>query len=116
MTVKRFTGSAWESVGNAEFSVGTSSSASISIAFDSDGTPYVAYRDDARRNRVTVMKYESNTWSPVGNSGFSADDASWVRLARDSKDNMNVSYTSYTGNSYKSKLTVMKYDPYLHQP
>ncbi len=54
-TVMKYTGTAWVAVGSAGFSAGTVDS--ISLALDSSGTPFVAYKDGISSNKVTVMKY-----------------------------------------------------------
>ncbi|WP_164848607.1 InlB B-repeat-containing protein [Paenibacillus sp. DCT19] len=99
---------AWEKVSaTPEFSVGSSKEGSIDMAFDSEGTPYVAYRDAANGNRVTVMKYENMGWRPVGSAGFSNDDALGLDIFIDSTDHIYVNYKK------QGKMTMMKYDPNL---
>ncbi|WP_338118536.1 InlB B-repeat-containing protein [Paenibacillus qinlingensis] len=107
LSVMKYTGNAWETVGNAGFSAG-SMAMSTTIAFDSNGTPHVAYQDAARGNKVTVMKYGGSSWSPVSNAGFSAGEAKWIQLAIDSKDNI---YVIYTDSVNEGKVTVKKYNP-----
>ncbi|MDG0810371.1 hypothetical protein [Cohnella rhizosphaerae] len=116
LAVARYTGSAWEAVGTADFPIQDNGGVLYaSIAFDSQGTPYVAYRDVANGNRVTVMKFENMSWSVVEYAGISADNAEWVNLAIDSTDNIYVSYYVATGNgALGGKVTVLKYDPDLH--
>ncbi|WP_353882572.1 InlB B-repeat-containing protein [Paenibacillus amylolyticus] len=96
---------AWEKVSTPEFLVGSSQEGSIDMAFDSEGTPYVAYRDAADGNRVTVMKYENLDWRPVGSAGFSAGDVLQLDITIDSTDNIYVSYKE------QGKMNVMKFDP-----
>lgn len=96
---------AWEKVSTPEFLVGSSQEGSIDMAFDSEGTPYVAYRDAANGNRVTVMKYENLDWRPVGSAGFSAGDVLQLDITIDSTDNIYVSYKE------QGKMNVMKFDP-----
>ncbi|CAI6079554.1 InlB B-repeat-containing protein [Cohnella sp. JJ-181] len=116
LAVARYTGSAWAAVGTADFPIQNNGGVLYaSIAFDSQGTPYVAYRDAANGNRVTVMKFENMSWSVVEYAGISADHAEWVNLAIDSTDNIYVSYYVATGNgALGGKVTVMKYDSDLH--
>ncbi|WP_411735586.1 InlB B-repeat-containing protein [Paenibacillus sp. M2] len=98
---------AWEKVSTPGFSVGSSKGGSMDMAFDSQGTPYVAYRDAADGNRVTVMKYENLDWRPVGHAGFSTDDALELDIFIDSTDHIYVNYKK------QGKMTMMKYDPNL---
>jgi hypothetical protein len=78
-----------------------------SLALDSSGVPYVAYRDGANSNKATVMKYDSGSgWVPVGSAGFSAGQADDTSLALDSS---GVPYVAYTDLANGSKATVMKY-------
>lgn len=95
----------WEKVSTPRFSVGSSLEGSMDMAFDSEGTPYVAYRDAANGNRVTVMKYENMDWRPVGSAGFSNDDALELDIFIDSTDHIYVSYKQ------QGKMNIMKYDP-----
>ncbi|WP_339196147.1 InlB B-repeat-containing protein [Paenibacillus sp. FSL P4-0176] len=95
----------WEKVNTSGFSVGTSQEGSMDMAFDSEGTPYVAYRDAADGNRVTVLKYENMDWRPVGSAGFSAGDVLQLDITIDSTDNIYVSYKE------QGKMNVMKFDP-----
>lgn len=95
----------WEKVNTSGFSVGTSQEGSMDMAFDSEGTPYVAYRDAADGNRVTVLKYENMDWRPVGSAGFSNDDALELDIFIDSTDHVYVSYKE------QGKMNVMKFDP-----
>lgn len=106
-TVKRYDtiSSSWQTVGNSAFATGPFFG--IGIDFDSKGTPYVAYQDAAKGNKVSVVKYEG-TWSYVSNGGFSAGEATMINLAIDDNDNI---YVIYVDNSNGDKVTVMKYDP-----
>jgi hypothetical protein len=47
----------WMNVGNAGFSAGISEN--ISLAFSSNGEPYLAFEDNGRSLKTTVMKYDS---------------------------------------------------------
>ncbi|WP_339257986.1 InlB B-repeat-containing protein [Paenibacillus sp. FSL R5-0713] len=96
---------AWEKVSTPGFSVGSSQEVSMDMAFDSEGTPYVAYRDAANGNRVTVLKYENMDWRPVGSAGFSTGDALQLDITIDSTDNIYVSYKE------QGKMNMMKFDP-----
>ena len=53
ITVMRFDGTNWTSVGNPGFAEGTH----LSIAIDKNGVPYVVYSNNNDGGKVTVMKY-----------------------------------------------------------
>lgn len=59
----------WLNVGSAGF---TAHGADFtSLAFSPAGTLYLAFKDWANTNSLTVMKFEGNSWSYVGTPGFS---------------------------------------------
>ena len=72
-SVKKFDGTSWQSVGNADFSV--AGAGVLSFAFNSSGRPYVSYQDNGYSGKASVMKYNGNGWVAVGNTGFSAGEA-----------------------------------------
>jgi len=98
---------AWQAVGIAGLSPGTASSPSL--AFDSSGTPYVAYRDGGNSAKATVMYYDSSSssWKALGFAGFSSGSADFTSLAFNSAGTPYVAYMDY-GNG--EKATVMYYD------
>ena len=53
ITVMRFDGTNWTSVGNPGFAEGTY----LSIVINKDGVPYVVYSNKNDGDKVTVMKY-----------------------------------------------------------
>lgn len=97
-------GGSWSAVGGAGISTGNVSY--TSLAFAPDGTPYVAYRDDANSQKVTVMKFSSGAWNPVGSVGFSAGSAGDISLAF-APD--GTPYVAYGDGGNGSKATVMKF-------
>lgn len=52
-----------------------------SMAYDSNGTPYVAFIDAENGNKATVMKYSGGAWLAVGGVGFSPYVVNDVKLA-----------------------------------
>jgi len=71
----------WHFLGSPP-SVGTVSGNNYTdVAYDSGGTPYVAFVDSANGNKATVMKYTGGTWSAVGGAGFSPSSVNEVHLA-----------------------------------
>jgi len=99
--------SSWNTLGSAGFSADIASY--ISLAFDSAGTPYVAYTDNSNGNMVTVMYYDSSSssWEALGSAGFSSGGAVYTSLAIGASDTPYVAYGDYDNSS---KATVMYYD------
>src|SRR6185436_16057565 len=62
--VMRWSGSTWQTVGAAGFSSGVARSLNIAIA--GDGSPYVAFTDEANMSRATVMRFNGSAWANVG--------------------------------------------------
>jgi hypothetical protein len=102
-TVMKYTGGAWVFVGSANFSSGIVDD--ISLALDSNNTPYVAYHDYATGEKATVMKYTGSAWVPLGQAGFSANKINTISLALDSS---NTPYVAYDDNA-NGGATVMKF-------
>ncbi|AMQ55613.1 MBG domain-containing protein [Algoriphagus sanaruensis] len=103
-TVMKFVGSAWQVVGSAGFSDGTSSFQSL--AFHPDGTPYVAYNDNSL-GKTTVRKFNGSGWEVVGIAGFSTGTASYQSLAFHPD---GTPYVAYQDGSQSNKTTVMKFN------
>jgi hypothetical protein len=107
-TVMKFDGTSWTAVGESGFSGTDEYASEISIAIDSEDSPYVAYRDNS--GKPTVMKFDihSDAWEPVGETGFSVDTARSIDFALDSDD---VPYVVYQDDYFgDKKATVMKFD------
>ena len=81
----------WQTVGVAGFSAGRADY--TSLAFDSSGTPCVAYSDGPNGHKATVMKWSGGSWQPVGSAGFSPGEACSVSLPPDSSATPYVAYT-----------------------
>ena len=58
-------------------------------------------------NKVSVLKFDGNSWTNVGNLGFSAGQAIDISLKIGTDDKPIVAYKDF-GNSYKA--SVMKFD------
>ncbi len=103
LIVKKYYGSTWVDVGSPGFSAGGVDD--ISIAFDENGTPYVAYVN-ADTYKANVMKYNGSSWVIVGSADFSADDASDISFAIDGI----TPYIAYSDRFIEDKATVMKFN------
>jgi len=83
MSVAKYEGGAWQQVGSALFSpVINGSHYDFDIA--SDGTPYVAFGDTeaaALKSSLSVMKFDGNAWSNVGDQGFFKVQSQYVGIA-----------------------------------
>jgi hypothetical protein len=77
--VKKFNGSNWVDVGTPGFPGGTV--AYISLKFNSNNTPFIAYRDDANGERATVKKFDGSSWVDIGQPGFSSGSVIYPSLA-----------------------------------
>lgn len=101
----------WEVVGERRFSGGYGYF--ISIAVDSSGQPYVAYRDmvdetdSSTYGEATVMAFDGSSWQAVGTPGFTGTPAEYVSIALDSNDRPYVAYKVLNDGD---KARVMTYD------
>jgi hypothetical protein len=95
----------WWDVGTAGLSPGMA--VYPSLAIDSNGTPYVVFKDIAHSGKATVMKYNGTMWEIVGAPGFSAGEAEFTSIAVDRFGNPYVVYMDVANSN---KATVMKYN------
>lgn len=98
----------WEYIGSPGFS--TFNIQNPALAFDSSGTPYVAFRDadpnpPSSVGKLTVKKFDGTNWVTVGSRGFTPTKVSGVTIAIDGTVPY-VAYTSITDN----KAKVMKFE------
>ncbi len=96
---------AWQQVGAAGFSIYRANW--TSLALDSNDTPYIAYSDEAKDFKASVMKFDGNNWVQVGSAGFSPDWADWTSLALDGS---GTPYIAYLDGGNSGKVSVMKFD------
>ncbi len=109
--VKKWDGSIWATVGNTN----SGQTRDVTIDFDKQNRPYIAFRDLTNASRVTVMTFNGTTWNLVGAAGFSnpvvptAYDIQYryVVLKIDEKDRPCVAYTDAY---YSGSISVMCYD------
>lgn len=113
VTMKKFDGSQWATVGDTQISTITPRSSYVSSAFVSmkisdSGTPYVAYADPGTGNRLMVKKLIGSNWVSVGGGYLTAGEASYISLYVEG-DTPYVAYKDGTASS-SSGVTVRKFD------
>jgi hypothetical protein len=98
----------WENIGAAGFSMdGFSGTDQQDLKFDSDNTPYVAFRDLNNDLKPSVMKYVNGTWEYVGMPGFTTGAVSYVSLALKSD---GTPYVAFREAPLADKCSVMMYN------
>jgi hypothetical protein len=108
VTVKRFDGANWVTVGTAGFNAGGWTHGT-SLAFDpSTDQPYVAYTESTFNGvKATVMRFDGANWVTVGPSaGFSSEAD--VSLAFDLSTHQP--YVAYQDRDSSHKVTVKRFD------
>ncbi|HKP97969.1 MAG TPA: Ig-like domain-containing protein [Fibrobacteria bacterium] len=103
-------GTTWENVGNPGFSSGMAGPPSLALS--STGVPYVAFEDNSKGDKATVMRLNAagTAWEYVGKIGFSAGMVDSPSLAL---SNTGVPYVAFRDYGNGEKATVMKtsFDP-----
>lgn len=99
------TGTAWENVGNAGFSI--EAATSISLALNSQGVPHVAFSDRGDGLKVKVMRLNAagTAWENVGNTGLSTGTTLYTAMALSST---GVPYVVFSDAAFGYKATVMR--------
>lgn len=101
ITVMKYNGSIWETVGQPKFSQGTGHTPGIAIG--KNDTPYVVFRDGPK---AVVMKYNGTDWVSVGESS----SPNLIRNTTIAIDKNGIPYIGFNEVSDSSKASVMKYD------
>lgn len=103
LNVKKFNGTAWVQVGNANFSSGRVQH--LAIAVTPSGTPYVVAsrweNDDFSRNTVYKLDTLTQTWGALGGNFISDGQATYNDLAYDKVNNCLVLAYSQNGTKIK---------------
>jgi hypothetical protein len=105
ITVAKFNGTDWETLGTPRFSAGEASC--NSLVLDANGTPYVAYVDFANGHKVTVKKFNGTNWVTVGTQGFSRGYADYTSLAL---DDSGTPFVTYHDRAFGGKVVVMRFN------
>lgn len=114
IVVMRFDGTAWLQVGGSASGPDAPEVQTegwrqwLSIDFDSQNVPYVAYQRWMNGNRAAVRRWNGTAWAAVGNLGFSAGAADYLSLAIGPDD---VPYVVFRDAATGQRVTVMRYAP-----
>ena len=104
-TVIKYNGTAWVTVGPADFTAGEADN--VAIAIDHSGTPYIVYSDAGTADYyATVKKFDGTNWVTVGSAGFSGTLAQFPDIAINST---GIPYVFYQGFSGGQKGAVQKF-------
>lgn len=114
LRVLRFDGDLWQSIGGSAtaFDRPTVETESwrqwLSLAFDSQNTPYVAYQRLDDQNKVAVRKFDGAAWVAVGAPGFSPPSADYMAMTVDPFD---VPWVVFRNSTLGGRATVMRFAP-----
>jgi uncharacterized protein YjdB len=100
ITVKKYNGSAWVTVGSPDFSSEVNNS-DMTMAMDWEGTPYVAY---ASGSNIFVAKYNGSSWVAIGDA-FIAEGGYWPSMAIDKTGTPYLIFCSFS-----TGIKAMKYN------
>jgi hypothetical protein len=108
VSVMTYTG-AWVFAGPPNFTAPGASN--VSLAFDSQGFPWVAFADGSAGNNATVMSFNGSVWSLVGPVVGSASTGAvaWTSLAIDSRSTPPTPYLAVMDTGYAGLTTVKRY-------
>lgn len=99
-------GEEWELVGNPNI---TNSPVNfISLAVDTNGTPYIAFEDSSAQNRLTVMTYLNNAWQNLGSSNISVGKATYISLSIN--PGTNIPFVAYQDSGLGNNIVVQQYN------
>ena len=96
---------AWINVGAPAFSEGSADY--TSMAMDSTGVPYVAYKDNSQGGKLSVKKFNGTNWITVGSLGVSDGSIRYTSIKIDSN---NLPYVAFDDELASEHLTVVKFD------
>ncbi len=109
VNVIKFNGTSWVNVGSGPFmSLTIGNANNISLAFDHNNVPYVAYWNPAPMGpSASVQKFDGTTWVNVGTPSFTSTIVNFTSLAFGTND---TAYIAFTEASTGWKASVMKFD------
>jgi len=97
-------GSAWTAMGSAGFSSGVADYTAIAVS-RTDSTVYVAFKDIANGNKVTVMQNKGGAWGLLGTAGISAGAADHIAIATYN----NRPLVAFKDYAQGGRLTIMRW-------
>ena len=80
----------------------------LSLAFDSQDQPYVAYQLYDYGDKAAVRRFDGSAWQLVGANGFTTAAADYMALALGKND---VPYVVFRDGANAGRLSVMRYAP-----
>ncbi len=103
ITVWKFDGSNWSTVGQAGFSEGAVHTIVLKV---SNGIPWVAYEDWSLGSAGVVKKFDGNTWQSIGNQVFDGDPHDQMDFAVSN----GIPYVAYADSTTQNRASVVKFD------
>lgn len=97
----------WTLVGDVYESTPTSHQ---SIAIDSQGKPFVAFKDGSELGKASVITLDNDVWVNVGTAGFSMEGFSGTEHHQLIFDSNDTPYLIFRDLNDDSKPSVMKYN------
>lgn len=104
-TTKAQVGLNWAVTDSANFTADSAHYSAMAIS-KSNGHIYVAYRDAATSNKLTVRRFNGSSWSILGTAGISTGAVSNCAIAVSG----NIVYVAYSDESSSNRLRVMLYN------
>jgi hypothetical protein len=114
LVVMRFDGTNWVQLGGSASGVDRPAVESegwrqwLSLCFDSQDQPYIAYELFDYGFRAAVRRFDGLAWQLVGRRGFTPDVADYLSLAIDRAD---VPHVVFVDGSHSRHVSVMRYAP-----
>jgi hypothetical protein len=95
----------WAVTDSSNFTADSATYSAMAVS-KSNGHIYVAYRDAATSNKLTVRRFNGSTWSILGTAGISVGAVSHCAIAVSG----NVVYVAYSEATSGNRLRVMRYN------
>jgi hypothetical protein len=117
IVVHRFDGAQWVEVGGSASGTDLPDVQTenwrqwLSLSFDSQRQPYVAYQLLEHGLKAAVRRFDGSSWVPVGSLAFSPGAAHYLALAIDGND---VPYVVFRDEAHGFAASVMRYAPSPH--